>query len=434
MINKKLFVLSFLMSFAVLVGYLYAADESKSKNFVTLLSGATHTVAGSTNTAVTGKPGKSEYSFIGQAVVFDEKGGKNAVSRSAFASAFYIVQSSSITITNETEDIVYEDIRVKLKVKIESKNGKKINKIRYRVWEGENPDWNDYSTCPEIELSTSSPKEFTPDTTVDIEKEYNFSMGQQYNYFKFYAQLEDDSKRWSEVYRVRLTPDLSADIKFTSPDSVTAVASPNPRIETTKFSLNYKPVTISLCEGTEESPIGEPIYTVKLDTKTVQDYEIYNSTDSFISCDSSELYKLYKELPHSSTETLKLEANKKYFLEIYPTNPTGSELKKDVVEFKVISDGVANIVTYPSPFNPKKQKVKIKYVLGKTSNVKIRLYDKAGKVVCKLVDGEQRSAGTNEEEWDGKNYAGETLATGAYIVEIIAGSDRRYTALAIVGK
>ena len=73
-------------------------------------------------------------------------------------------------------------------------------------------------------------------------------------------------------------------------------------------------------------------------------------------------------------------------------------------------------------------------MLGKTSNVKIRLYDKAGKVVCKLVDGEQRSAGTNEEEWDGKNYAGETLATGAYIVEIIAGSDRRYTALAIVGK
>ncbi len=431
MINKKLFVLSFLMSFVVLVGYLYAAENKK--NFVTLLSGATHTVAGSTNTAVTGNPGKSEYSFIGQAVVFDEKGGKNAVSRSAFASAFYIVQSSSITITNETEDIVYDDIRVKLKVKIESHNGKKINKIRYRVWEGENPDWNDYTKCPEIELSTTStPADFTPDTKVDIEKEYSFSMGQQYNYFKFYAQLEDDSKRWSEVYRVRLTSELSADIKFTSPDSITAVASSNPKIETTKFSLNYKPVTISLYEGTKQDR-GEEIYTVNLDTETVQGYNIYNSTDSFISCDSLELYKLYKGLPSSSSETFKLETNKKYFLEIYPTG-SESETDKDIVEFKVISDGVANIVTYPSPFNPKKQKIKIRYVLADTKNVTIRLYDKAGKVVCKLVDGEQRSAGTNEEEWDGRNYAGETLATGAYIVEIIAGSDRRYTALAIVGK
>ena len=64
MINKKLFVLSFLMSFVVLVGYLYAADGSKSKNFVTLLSGETHTVVSDNS----GKPGKSEYSFIGQSV------------------------------------------------------------------------------------------------------------------------------------------------------------------------------------------------------------------------------------------------------------------------------------------------------------------------------------------------------------------------------
>jgi len=73
-------------------------------------------------------------------------------------------------------------------------------------------------------------------------------------------------------------------------------------------------------------------------------------------------------------------------------------------------------------------------LLAKDSRVTIRLYDKAGKVVCKLIQSEPRSAGTNEEEWDGRNYAGETLATGAYIVEIIANGDRRYTALAIVGK
>lgn len=420
MINKKLFVLSFLMSFVVLVGYLYAADGSKSKNFVTLLSGETHTVVSDNS----GKPGKSEYSFIGQSVVFDEKGGKTAVSKSAFASAFYIVQSSSITITNETEDIVYDDIEVELKVNIKSTDGD-IKKIKYRVWQGENPDWNDYDKCPELPFTN-----FSPAKNITVISTFNFSDGQPYNYFKFYAQTDNDSKRWSEVYRVRLTSELSSDIKFTSPDSVTAVASLDPKIETTRFSLNYKPVTISLYEGTEQDR-GEEIYTVNLDTETVKDYKIYDSTNSFISCDNSELRKMYEHLPSSSTVNLNLEANKQYFLEIYPTK---SPTKKDVVEFKVVSDGVASIVTYPSPFNPKKQKIKIKYVLAKQSNVTIRLYDKAGKVVCKLVDGEQRSAGTNEEEWNGRNYAGETLATGAYIVEIIAGSDRRYTALAIVGK
>ena len=421
MINKKLFVLSFLMSFAVLVGYLYAADGSK--NYVALLNGATHTVVPGNS----GNPGKSEYSFIGQSVVFDEKGGKDAVSRSAFASAFYIVQSSSITITNNTEDKVYEDIKVPLEVNIKSTIGK-ITKIKYRVWQGENPDWNDYTKCPEIELSSTStqsrPADFTPSTDVTVISTYNFSMGQQYNYFKFYAQTENDAKRWSEVYRVMLTPDLSADIKFTSPDDLTGIASLDPKIETTKFSLNYKPVTISLYKGDSVDP-DKLMYEVKIDTST--NYQVYDSTNSMISCNNSDLIKISSP---SATNT-NLQNNEQYTLRIIPTRDPS---KEHVVKFKAVSDGVADILTYPSPFNPKKQKIKIRYVLANKKNVTIRLYDKAGKVVCKLVDGEERSAGTNEEEWDGKNYAGETLATGAYIVEIIAGSDRRYTALAIVGK
>ena len=72
--------------------------------------------------------------------------------------------------------------------------------------------------------------------------------------------------------------------------------------------------------------------------------------------------------------------------------------------------------------------------MAKDSNVTIKIYDKAGKIVSKIIQSEFRPAGTNEEEWDGRNYAGSTLATGAYIVEIIANGDRRYTALAIVGK
>jgi flagellar hook assembly protein FlgD len=78
--------------------------------------------------------------------------------------------------------------------------------------------------------------------------------------------------------------------------------------------------------------------------------------------------------------------------------------------------------------------------LANESSVTIKLYNKAGKIVRKLIQSsyEYGKAGTNEIEWDGKNYAGETLATGVYICEIIAnssyGEQRRYTALAIVGR
>ncbi|MDD2524649.1 MAG: FlgD immunoglobulin-like domain containing protein [Endomicrobiaceae bacterium] len=98
------------------------------------------------------------------------------------------------------------------------------------------------------------------------------------------------------------------------------------------------------------------------------------------------------------------------------------------------------MLTYPSPFNPKREKIKIRYLLANESRVTIKLYNKAGKIVKNLVQSsyDYGKAGTNEIEWDGRNYAGETLATGVYICEIIAnssdGEHRRYTALAIVGR
>lgn len=418
MINKKLFVLSFLLLFVFLVAY----NCADGKNFVTILNGANFKT----------DSGKNSYSFIGQPVVFATTEGTDTTSQSAFASVFYITQSSSITFKNDTGSDPFEDINVTLKVNIKPEYGGEITKIRYRFWQGENADWNDYTTSPEYDYPDFS---INDDGTVDFEQSVSFSKGNPINSFMVYAQLKDGSKRWSDAYTVRLFSGLSSGVEITSPDKFTGLATIDPTIETTNYSIDLTSATITLYrgevkvedEGYETTFEDSVVYTATVSSSS-DTYGLYKTEKGKISYVHSDIASQLESVPKT------LDNNTTYTLVIKSQNNDSSTINRDYVIFKTLSGGVADILTYPSPFNPKRQKVKIRYLLAKTSNVTIRLYDKAGKVVCKLVDGEQRSAGTNEEEWDGRNYVGETLATGAYIVEIIAGSDRRYTALAIVGK
>lgn len=407
MINKK-FILSFLVLFVFsLVIY---AD---GKNFVAILNGAN--IANSSNA--------TNYAFAGQSVVFDTTETKKSVSQSAFASVFYSVQSDTITFTNNTSSEVFTDITVPLKVTVKS-TGDKIEKIQYRIWQGENPNWNDWKTSPAIDYS------FSANTEVEFSTNVVFSQGHTVNFFRVYAQLEDGSKRWSGDYTVNISSGLAQNITFTSPDPITKLSTLDPLIETTDYSINLTTATITLYKGNSASS-GNEVYSVELTSSTNKIYEMYNTEKGKISYTHSKFITIYNE-QHGTSLPLTLKQNAYYTMEIKTVNGT------DTVTFKALSGGVADILPYPSPFNPKKGKVKIRYLLAKDSRVTIKLYDKAGKIVCKLIQSEERSAGTNEEQWDGRNYAGETLATGAYIVEIIAnsssGSDRRYTALAIVGK
>jgi hypothetical protein len=216
------------------------------------------------------------------------------------------------------------------------------------------------------------------------------------------------------------------DVKITLPDPLTKLATIDPQIQTTTFDIKYTTATVSLYKG--NSAGGTPLYSVNI-SSTTDEYGIYNSTTSRIDFFNSTVLK--GNLNNNTDYTLKIE--------LWDTETESViEVENSPLTFKALSGGVADIIPYPSPFNPNKEKVKIRYLLAKDSKVTIKLYDKAGKIVCKLLDNVNRNAGTNEEEWDGRNYAGDTLATGAYIVEIIAkasnGEHRRYTALAIVGK
>lgn len=415
MINKKIAVL-----FTVLFlfpAFIYA----EGKNFVTMLSGA--------NTATSANT--KSYSFVGQSLVFDTNDDLNSISRSAFASVLRSYQSSNISFKDNTEQIVFSDIKVPLKVHIQSAIETNIVKVKYQIWQGEsNPDWDSIT-----EADTHTVYDDTTGSGVheyDFKEEVTFSEGQPINYFRVYAELKNKEKAWFVGNRVNISSGLLQGVKFTSPDPIAGSASTNPFVETTEYSINLTTVTVYLYSGSKRSG-DDYIYSVELNKENNETLKMYSEDLGKISYTHSDFVKNYKILYPSAVIPEKLTEKATYTLVIKANG------KEDYVTFKTVSGGVTNILTYPSPFNPNKgEKIKIRYTLAKKSKVTIRLYDKAGKIVCKLLDNADKSAGTNEDEWNGRNYAGDTLATGAYICEIIAkasdGEHRRYTALAIVGK
>lgn len=77
---------------------------------------------------------------------------------------------------------------------------------------------------------------------------------------------------------------------------------------------------------------------------------------------------------------------------------------------------------YPNPFNPL---TSIEYSLAKDSQVKLSVYNVVGERVGNLVDERQR-AGVYRATWDGKNMAGNEVASGVYFYRLAAG-DHTFT-------
>ncbi|MCK5408437.1 MAG: T9SS type A sorting domain-containing protein, partial [Candidatus Krumholzibacteria bacterium] len=73
---------------------------------------------------------------------------------------------------------------------------------------------------------------------------------------------------------------------------------------------------------------------------------------------------------------------------------------------------------YPNPFNPA---VKIIYQLDTRQSVELSIYDVSGRLVRSLVD-EVRDSGVHEAVWDGTDRAGGRVASGVYLVRLIAGT------------
>ena len=73
---------------------------------------------------------------------------------------------------------------------------------------------------------------------------------------------------------------------------------------------------------------------------------------------------------------------------------------------------------YPNPFNPE---TTIPYALSSDAIVSLTIYNIAGQVVRKLVDGESLAAGQYQAVWDGRSESGASVASGMYFYLLHAG-------------
>ena len=76
---------------------------------------------------------------------------------------------------------------------------------------------------------------------------------------------------------------------------------------------------------------------------------------------------------------------------------------------------------YPNPFNPE---TTIRFAVAKRpADVTLIIYDMLGREVRRLVD-QKLSPGVHEARWDGRNEAGNTVASGNYVYQMTVGDIR----------
>ena len=74
---------------------------------------------------------------------------------------------------------------------------------------------------------------------------------------------------------------------------------------------------------------------------------------------------------------------------------------------------------YPNPFNPS---TTIRFSLPVRERVSLKIYDMTGREVRTLLNGEERPVGASEVVWDGRNSAGQTVASGVYFYTLSWGN------------
>ena len=93
-----------------------------------------------------------------------------------------------------------------------------------------------------------------------------------------------------------------------------------------------------------------------------------------------------------------------------------AEVNQSVKETKLLSN-------YPNPFNPETW---IPYQLAEAADVSVEIYDVGGRLVRTISVGFKPIGYYLTREraayWDGRNEAGESVSSGVYFLQFVAGN------------
>ena len=90
-------------------------------------------------------------------------------------------------------------------------------------------------------------------------------------------------------------------------------------------------------------------------------------------------------------------------------------------------DTISSVSNYPNPFDSRKEKTTITYLLKQDSEVTISIYDLFGFKVKEMsypVGTEGGKFGVNNVEWDGTDSGGNKVSKGGYIAVVQAKGDK----------
>jgi len=94
-----------------------------------------------------------------------------------------------------------------------------------------------------------------------------------------------------------------------------------------------------------------------------------------------------------------------------------------IVAFSDIDKFFGNVLIYPNPFSPGKEKVTVSYILKEKSEIEARIYTLTGELVKKfnfVEDGDSSGIIPTEFNWDGRNGKGVICSNGTYVLYIKA--------------
>ncbi len=80
-----------------------------------------------------------------------------------------------------------------------------------------------------------------------------------------------------------------------------------------------------------------------------------------------------------------------------------------------VPEGFVLHSNYPNPFNPT---TTIRYEIREAGQVTLAVYNVLGQQVAELISGSQQQAGVYEVNWDGRDAAGQTVASGVYLYRL----------------
>lgn len=331
----------------------------------------------------------------------------------------FVIPDPNIVFIDQSpvSDSFQPTVNVTSRVTVQNSGGNKIWLVEYRVSKSGPADSNfgpwrlDASTDTVIDATRTSFKISIPNAAGD-----SFAEGTN-NYIQWLVINDAGAQSQSGAFRVSVSTNDAPSIVITQPDVKSDFTSLSPMLAAT-ISDQFGGVDPAAIQIKIDDAVGANIITVNSSANT----SIYDPVKNTLS---------YKYSGPALT------VNASYNLTISATDKLGKASSASR-QFVPKTGQIADLIPYPSPFDPKKQPVILRYVLDKRSDVWIYIFDMGGRIVKTVAEAQGRGPGLCEDQWSGTNFGGEELANGVYFCEIKIKNDdgefKRYASLAIYGK